>query len=173
MKTLKALNHLLAASILLISLGCSMYTKTSFSQYRGPSEFRGEGGTVRPVDGIDVWETGTPDRRCRILGVIQQSHYDNHSLMSMIAGGSKDSAIIKEAKAAGGDAIIVLSSMSAITGFSTHSSVEGSSSGNLSGYSTGGAYTGTYSGTSSAYGTSHTSADITSAKIVVVLKYLD
>lgn len=154
MKTTGILTNLLAASVLLMPMGCSLYTKTNFSQYRGPSDFRGDGGTVRNIDGIDVWKTGTPDRKCRILGVIQQTHVNNHSFMSLVAGGSKDSAIIKEAKSAGGDAIVVLSNISAITGYTTHSSIQAS-------------------GSDTAYGTSHTSADTTTAKVVVVLKYLD
>jgi len=49
--------------------GCARYTQTSFSEYRGPSEFAGRGGTVKTVDGIDVWTSGQPDRRFRVLGV--------------------------------------------------------------------------------------------------------
>lgn len=137
--------------------GCALYNKTEFSEYRGPSESQGQGGTVRKVSGIDVWETGTPDRRFKVLGVIRQSHYDNHSLMSMIANTSKDSDIIKQAKAHGGDAIIVLGSSSAISGFTTFSSAQASQSGT------------SYSG----YGTANTVANTRTEKVIAVIKYLD
>jgi hypothetical protein len=153
----KQLLHISCVSgLTLLLASCALYTKTQFTEYRGPSEFRGEGGTVRKVDGIDVWQTGTPDRKFKLLGLIQQSHQDNHSLMSAIAGASKDSALIKQAKANGGDAIIFLRSSSAITGFTTH------------GYASG-----TYSGSSSAYGTANTRANTRTDKAVAVIKYLD
>lgn len=161
-----------ASAALLCSVGCSMYTKTQYAQYRGPDEFQGTGGTVRQVDGIDVWESGTPDRKCKILGLITQTHYDNHSILSLIAGASKDSAIIKEAKARGGDAIILIADRADIVGWTTHASVQGSQSGTLSGYQSGNTYTGTYQGSSSATGTAHTSANTQSGKILVVVKYL-
>lgn len=153
--------------------GCALYNQTQFTEYRGPSEFQGQGGTVRTVDGIDIWQTGTPNRKFKILGMIDQSHYDNHSLMSAIASATKDSELIKLAKAHGGDAVILLGSSSSITGFTTAVDVQGTQSGTLNGYGSGGYYSGSYSGSSSAYGTSYTHANTRTDKTVVVIKYED
>ncbi|MDA1278284.1 MAG: hypothetical protein O2960_30185 [Verrucomicrobia bacterium] len=161
--------HAVPAALASTLIGCAAFTKTTFSEYRGPSEFQGQGGTVRKVDDIDVWETGAPNRKYRVLGIIQQSHYDNHSLVSVIAGASKDSAIVKEAKKQGGDAIIVLGSSSAITGYSTAGSIHGSQTGSLSGYGSGSSYSGTYRGSLSA----QTRANTQTEKSIAVIKYLD
>ena len=43
----------------------------SYSEYRGGDVLQGKGGTVEAVNGMDVWMNGTPDRKYRILGVIE------------------------------------------------------------------------------------------------------
>lgn len=155
MTSVRAVLIMVAASVALS--GCALYTQTSFSEYRGPSEFTGRGGTVKNVQGIEVWTSGEPNRRFRVLGVIDQSHYDNKSVMSLIAGANKDSEIIATAKKYGGDAIMFLGADSVVTGYTT--------SGYASGQSTG-AY-------SSAYGTAHTRANTQTSTRVAVIKYLD
>ncbi len=162
--------------------GCALYTQTSFSEYRGPSEFVGGGGTVKTVDGIDVWTSGEPDRRYRILGIIEQSHSNDHWLLgtglannvtALIAGATKDSAIIATAKKYGGDAIIFLGSDSVITGYTTRGRAWGQSTGAYSGNYGGGAYGGTYSGNSFAYGAARTRVNTETATRVAVIKYLE
>jgi len=157
------------ACIIILVQGCALYNTTQFAEYRGPSEFQGQGGTVRSVDGIDVWETGTPNRKFRLLGMIEQSHYDNSSLMSLIARASMDSELMEQVKAHGGDAIIILDSNSAITGYTTHANVSGSQSGTLSGVGSVGLYSGTHSGS----GTAYTHANTKTNKAIAVIKYLD
>ena len=153
--------------------GCALYTQTSFSEYRGPSEFAGRGGTVKTVDGIDVWTSGEPDRLFRVLGIIDQSHYNNRSVMSLIAGATKDSAIVATAKKYGGDAIIFLGSDSVVTGYTTRGWASGQSTGAFSGYYNRSNYGGTYSGNSFDYGTARTHANTETATRVAVIKYLD
>ena len=162
-----------AAGLVALLVGCALYTKTDYAEYRGPTEFQGQGGTVRSVGGIDVWQTGTPNRKFKVLGVIQQSHYANHSLISVIAGATKDSEIIKEAKAHGGDAVIVLGSSSTITGFTTHARAQGSESGTFTGSGGAGGFSGTYSGASSSDTTANTVANTRTDKVIAVIKYLN
>jgi len=76
-----------------------------FNEYRGNNSVRvGTGGSVRAVKGIDVWETGTPDRPYQILGDMESY------------GGRFSSAdfeteqIAKAAKRKGADAIILIDS---------------------------------------------------------------
>ena len=149
-------------------VGGAAYNQTSFSQYQGPSEFTGRGGTVKNVDGIDIWTSGEPNRRFQIVGVIDQSHYNNNSVMSFVAGMSKDSELIATAKKQGGDAIIFIGSDSVVTGYKTSGWASGQSTGTVSGYPGGAAY----SGQSSAYGTARTDANTRSSTRVAVIKYL-
>jgi hypothetical protein len=67
--------------------------ETPFTEYRGPSELPGQGGTVRTVKGVDLWENGKPQRKCEILGVFED---DNES----------DSALAKAALQRGGNVLI-------------------------------------------------------------------
>ena len=171
MRSVKALFITVAGSVMLS--GCALYTQTSFSEYRGPSEFTGRGGTVKTIDGIDMWTSGDPNRRFRVLGVIDQSYYNNRSVMSLIAGTTKDSAMIATAKKYGGDAIIFLGSDSVVTGYTTRGWASGQSTGAYSGSYGGGTYGGTYSGNSFVYGTARTHANTQTATSVAVIKYLD
>jgi hypothetical protein len=161
--------YILSTLFLVVMTGCALYNHTEFVEYRGPSDFQGQGGTVRTVDGIDIWQTGTPNRKYKVLGVIDQSHYDNHSLISMIASATKDSDLIKLVKAHGGDAVIVLGNRSAVTGYTTSVNVQGTESGTVTGYGN----VGNYSGSSSANGTAYTHADTRTDKTVAVIKYED
>ena len=86
---------LFAATIL---CGCS---STNFTEYRGPAVVEGKGGTVRVVDGIDFWENGEPDRKFKVLGVIDDSRGDG-----LLSRMGKDSAIAKVARERGGDGVI-------------------------------------------------------------------
>jgi hypothetical protein len=111
----------LVGMLLALLAGCALYTPTQFTEWRGPAEFKGAGGTVRNIDGVDVWTFGEPDRRFKLLGLIEQDYYDNNSVMSFLAGATKDSRIIKAAKEQGGDAIIILRRDSRLLGYSAYS----------------------------------------------------
>jgi hypothetical protein len=156
MGSIRAIAIMISAAALLLA-GCALYTQTSFTEYRGPSEFTGRGGTVKNVEGIDVWTFGEPDRRFKVLGMIDQSHYNNRSVMSLIAGAVKDSEIVAIAKKYGGDAIIFMGADSVVTGYSTSGYVSGQAVG---GYSSG-------------YGTAYTHANRQTNTRVLVIKYLD
>lgn len=76
---------------------------TTFTEYRGSGIVEGKGGTVRVVDGIDFWENGPPNRKFRIIGVIDDSRGDG-----LIQRSGRDGTLAKVAKERGGDAIIFL-----------------------------------------------------------------
>jgi hypothetical protein len=80
--------------------GCS---STNFTEYRGPAIVQGKGGTVRVVDGIDFWENGDPDKKFKILGVI-----DDRRDEGIFANSGRDSALAKVAHQKGGDAVIFM-----------------------------------------------------------------
>lgn len=85
-----------ASAILLVS--CA---STNFTEFRGPNIVEGKGGTIRTAKGIDFWDNGEPDRKYRILGVIDDSR--GEGLASAL---TKDGTIAKVAKQHGGDAVI-------------------------------------------------------------------
>lgn len=98
---------------------CALYTSTNFSRFQGSSEYIGNGGTAKTVNGIDVWTYGEPNRRFRVLGIIDQSYHNNRSIMARIAGASLESDLVACAKEHGGDAIIYIGSDTVIDGFKT------------------------------------------------------
>jgi len=152
--------------------GCGFYTRTSFSEYRGAAEFAGYGGTVRVVDGIEVWTSGEPNRPYKVLGVIDQSYYNNRSVMAWIAGASRESAVIATAKQYGGDAVMLLSSDSAVTGYKSFGFASGHSTGAFSGYYRHNNYGGSHFGNMFGYGVARTDAISETASRIAVIKYL-
>jgi len=95
-------------SIALIAslVGCALYSNGNFEPYSGPNVFTGQGGSKRTYNGIDIWDTGSPPGRFRILGYIFQHDFENGSVMSVLADLDTMKEITKQAKQQGGDAII-------------------------------------------------------------------
>ena len=60
---------------------------------------------VRVVEGIDFWEKGEPDRKYKILGVIDDSRDEGFSFQFL-----KDKDIALGARKRGGDAVILTDS---------------------------------------------------------------
>lgn len=64
-----------AVAILLAGLmlgGCGAY-EPEFERYVRPGGVtKGTGGTVATVEGVDFWQDGTPPRRYRMVGEIQE-----------------------------------------------------------------------------------------------------
>ncbi|MGA2138910.1 MAG: hypothetical protein ABSH14_08625 [Verrucomicrobiia bacterium] len=83
---------------LLVTSGCST---TTFTEYRGANIVEGKGGTVRVVNGIDFWENGDPNRKYKILGVIDDSRGEG-----IISRSSRDDDIAQAAHERGADAVI-------------------------------------------------------------------
>jgi hypothetical protein len=89
-------------AILIFLNGCS---SPKFTKYSGSEIFQGTGGgTMRTIDGIQFWEHGEPDRKYKILGVIDHSHKHGH----LPSFGSTDSTIAKVARERGGDAVMLV-----------------------------------------------------------------
>jgi hypothetical protein len=86
---------LLAATLALSS--CS----TDYYAYSGSPVYTGQGGASKNVDGIDFWVIGTPPRKFRIIGYIEDSRK-----RGLIENTTRDPNVADKAKAAGGDAVI-------------------------------------------------------------------
>ncbi len=65
-----------------------------YTPYHGATALRnGHGGTVRTVNGVDMWEDGEPERKFKILGVLQDDH-------------ESDAALARAARRNGGNVLI-------------------------------------------------------------------
>lgn len=96
-------HHLVAVAVGTILLtSCST---TNFTEYHDQNIIEGKGGMVRVVEGIDFWEKGEPDRKYKILGVIDDSRDEGFSFQFL-----KDEDIALGARKRGGDAVILTDS---------------------------------------------------------------
>jgi hypothetical protein len=99
--------------LLVIALAVAGCASTEYLAYEGRNAIReGQGGTKRTIDGVDFWETGEPPRRFQILGVINDDRPD-----APLPRMQRNHAIAKLAKAQGGNAVMLLSQDSKITGY--------------------------------------------------------
>lgn len=70
---------LLAAGLLILG-GCA---STEFIPWEGNTIERGSGGTKKVVNGIDVWQYGTPPMSYQILGVIEDKRDPDEIFLDM------------------------------------------------------------------------------------------
>lgn len=91
------MKKLLLLFLISLFIGC---TSTRFVEYRGQAVIEGKGGTVRNVKGIDIWETGEPNGKYRILGLINQEMIQNNPniLAKSLNNSISESSIVAEAK---------------------------------------------------------------------------
>src|ERR1700690_3346359 len=102
----KILKSLLSVLPFLIIASCS---STQFTEYRSDEIIQGQGGAVRTVNGIEIWSDGTPNRKFKIVGVIDDVQNDvgnNGLLPSLIRpsmqNSARDSDLVRETTAHGG-----------------------------------------------------------------------
>src|SRR5258708_36300351 len=94
---MKMILMLLAASTLATTtLFCSSCVTTKVLSYSDHTVYQGTGGACETRDGIDIWWNGTPPRKYIITGLLIQGTLS-------LAG---DAALIREAKAMGGNGIL-------------------------------------------------------------------
>src|SRR5437870_12522601 len=98
--------------ILVMALFCAGCASTDFQAWEGRnSVIEGHGGTRKVVDGVDIWTTGDPPRRFRILGIL-----DDERPGGIIPMAELKHDVAKKARERGGDALIVISSSSQLAG---------------------------------------------------------
>jgi hypothetical protein len=71
---------------------------------------------LNTVDGIEIWENGSPDRRYKVLGVADVSTLSKAPCMVITGGFDShvDNCLAKEAKKHGGDAVILIQAESSM-----------------------------------------------------------
>jgi hypothetical protein len=97
---------LLLALTALIS-GCA----TNYYSYSGSGVLIGQGGASTMVSGIELWITGTPPRKYRVIGYIEDSRPGGP--LAMV---SRNSQVAAKARSQGGDAVILGDDQSQIVG---------------------------------------------------------
>ncbi len=116
------------------------------------NEFEGQGGTKEIVEGMEIWDYGTPPRKFMILGMIDDSRSGSRISMSSL----KNDVVVK-AKEVGGDALIQASNNSQFAGI----------------YSTGSASAYSYGNSATAYGSSVSVPIRRNMSKFAVIQYLD
>lgn len=94
--------------ILTLLTGCKT---TSYQTFEGGTSTQGQGGTKDVIDGIDIWTYGTPPYEYKIIGVINDERPGGRLHVKSLHA---DAAA--KAKEVGGDAIIIESNDSKVTG---------------------------------------------------------
>ena len=143
-------------------LGCSVASASDFVSYEGKDAIQeGKGGEKKIVDGVDFWSNGAPPRKFKVIGYITDSRFKS-GLIGMMRMSGLESSIAKEAKKAGGDAVILANSevetKAVIHNSSTYSSGTANTSGNMNATTSGNTTTGTFGATTTAQGQSNTNA---------------
>jgi hypothetical protein len=100
--------YLVTLQLICIAMFSGCISTSNFQAWSGPQEFDGQGGVFITKDGIDIFSAGTPKKKCRILGVIHTQTMSRASLIMLFGDSWSNSALVKEAKNRGGDAIIIV-----------------------------------------------------------------
>lgn len=104
----------------------SACASTEFKAYEGNNKtFTGNGGTKTTVNGIDIWDTGSPPRQFVVLGII-----DDKRGGGIIPMYQFNSDISKKVIEVGGDAAIQISNDTKITGYTTNNNATAYAFGN-------------------------------------------
>jgi hypothetical protein len=70
----------------------------------------GQGGAAKTINGVDIWQIGTPPRKFQIIGFIEDSRPGGPPSMAQ-----RDGALAAVAKAHGGDGVLIQSDCSVYT----------------------------------------------------------
>jgi hypothetical protein len=94
----------------ILLFGHSIASASEFVAYEGRDAVQqGNGGEKKSVNGVDFWSNGAPPRKFKIIGYVTDSRLKS-GLIGMIRMSGRNSSIAKEAKKAGGDAVILTNS---------------------------------------------------------------
>ncbi|HEX4050587.1 MAG TPA: hypothetical protein VHY19_06910 [Steroidobacteraceae bacterium] len=135
-------------------LVCSITLASDFVSYEGNNTIQvGTGGEKHVVDGIDFWANGAPPRKFKLLGFINDSRHKS-GLLGMVRMAGLEPHIAKEAREAGGDAVILTDAETVNHGFISSTQANtvatANTSGNINMNTYGGNTVGTFGATTTA-----------------------
>ena len=114
--------------VLIGIVGCA--TTTVYPYVGDPVVYRGTGGAVENVDGIEIWKFGVPAKPFRIVGYI-----DDKRGSGIVSQLSKNKDLSIAAKSIGANAVIILSEKEKFSGFISNGVINYSSSSSTGSYS--------------------------------------
>jgi hypothetical protein len=140
----------------ILLFGHSVASASEFVAYEGRDAVQqGNGGEKKNVNGVDFWSNGAPSRKFKIIGYVTDSRLKS-GLIGIIRMSGRDSSIAKEAKKAGGDAVILTNSEAVTKGYisntQTNTATTANTSGSLSATTSGNSTTGTFGATTTTQG---------------------
>jgi hypothetical protein len=120
-------------TIAILASGCAAVigTETSFTPWRGEQLFKGTGGAVEVIDGVEFWKAGEPDRQYKVVGLISQRKSDD-TLDKMLFGEFNRKQVSDLVKANNGDGVVTLKSQRFVSGYSTQMPINQYGSANTS-----------------------------------------
>lgn len=107
-------------TIAILGSGCAAVigTETSFTPWRGEQLFKGAGGAVEIIDGVEFWKAGEPERHYKVVGLISQRKSDD-TLDKMLFGEFNRKQVVDLVKANNGDGVVTIKSQRFVSGYST------------------------------------------------------
>lgn len=110
---MKKTTTITALTTVLLLAGCACVT-TEYKAFEGLREgiIEGKGGTKTIVDGMEIWDSGEPPRKFKILGFI-----DDNREAGWLHRSSVHEDIVEKARGAGGDAVIKMNTQSQLSDF--------------------------------------------------------
>ncbi|MGZ5615255.1 MAG: hypothetical protein ACXWE2_11410 [Methylobacter sp.] len=112
---MKQTTMITALTTVLLLTGCACAT-TEYKAFEGVQAgiMDGKGGAKVIVDGMDVWDSGEPPRKFKILGFIDDNR--TKSWFSTHMSSVRDD-VVEAARAAGGDAIVKMNTQAQLSEF--------------------------------------------------------
>ena len=156
---------LLGPLFLVLMLGAVPVLAGDFVAYEGKDSLKeGTGGEKKTVDGIDFWSNGTPPRKFKVMGYINDTRLKT-GLIGKFRMSGLESSIAKQVKQVAGDAVILVDASAETNGYvgQSNTSAQATATGN--------------GNTVTAYGSSSTTAVATAVQHehtrYAVIKYVD
>ena len=107
-------------AIAILASGCATIigTETSFTPWRGEQLYKGNGGAVEEVDGVEFWKFGEPERPYKVIGLIAQKKSDD-TLDKMLFDEFNIKQVIELVKENNGDGVVTVKSERFVSGYTT------------------------------------------------------
>lgn len=137
---------LVAMTILASGCATIIGTETSFTPWRGEQLYKGSGGAVEVIDGVEFWKAGEPERPYKVVGLISQRKSDD-ALDKMLFGEFNRKQVTELVKANNGDGVVTVKSQRFVSGYTTQMPVN-------------------------QYGSATTSPDYAEASVLAVFRYV-
>ncbi|MGZ4969198.1 MAG: hypothetical protein ACXV7H_06675 [Methylobacter sp.] len=113
---MKKTTMITALTTVLLLAGCACVS-TEYKAFQGVREgiIDGKGGSKVVVDGMEIWDSGEPPRKFKIMGFIDDNR--GAGWMYTHATSSVRDDIVEKAREAGGDAVIKMNTQSQLAEF--------------------------------------------------------